>query len=77
MSHVLRIAHAPTLPQIMCMRSPNKQSPFEREAARHGIRFPGGKVDGEPWSPRRGRPASLTCCCPPDVAVVTALVVER
>ena len=32
----------------MCMRSPNKQSPFEREAARHGIRFPGGKVDGEP-----------------------------
>lgn len=30
---------------IMCMGSQTKTSPFEREAARHGIRYPGGKVD--------------------------------
>lgn len=30
---------------LMCQFSTTKTSPFEREAARHGIHFPGGKVD--------------------------------
>jgi protein phosphatase PTC7 len=30
---------------LMCQFSTNKASPFEREAARYGIRYPGGKVD--------------------------------
>lgn len=42
---------------LMCQFSTTKTSPFERDAARHGIHYPGGKVD--------------------DVAILTALVVER
>ncbi|UZJ54518.1 hypothetical protein CBS101457_003838 [Exobasidium rhododendri] len=30
---------------LMCQFSENKTSPFEKEAARYGIRYPGGKVD--------------------------------
>ncbi len=29
----------------ICQNSTTKQSPFEREAARYGIHFPGGKID--------------------------------
>lgn len=29
----------------MCQFSTTKTSPFEREAAKHGIHYPGGKVD--------------------------------
>ncbi|PWN48732.1 hypothetical protein IE53DRAFT_389062 [Violaceomyces palustris] len=36
----------------ICQNSTQKQSPFEREAARYGIHFPGGKVDD----------ISLCCC---------------
>lgn len=42
---------------LMCQFSTTKRSPFERDAAKHGIHYPGGKVD--------------------DVAILTALVVER
>ncbi|GAC96691.1 protein phosphatase 2C [Pseudozyma hubeiensis SY62] len=36
----------------ICQSSTTKQSPFEREAARYGIHFPGGKVDD----------VALVCC---------------
>ncbi|KAN0066369.1 Protein phosphatase 2C 7 [Thecaphora frezii] len=36
----------------ICQNSQTKQSPFEREAARYGIHFPGGKVDD----------VALVCC---------------
>ncbi|TKY90147.1 hypothetical protein EX895_000145 [Sporisorium graminicola] len=36
----------------ICQNSTTKQSPFEREAARYGIHFPGGKVDD----------VALVCC---------------
>ncbi|PWN39340.1 hypothetical protein IE81DRAFT_326661 [Ceraceosorus guamensis] len=42
---VQTVAHNLVQFAIMCMNSTQKQSPFEREAARHGIRYPGGKVD--------------------------------
>ncbi|KAJ1037551.1 hypothetical protein NDA11_002520 [Ustilago hordei] len=36
----------------ICQNSTTKQSPFEREAARYGIHFPGGKIDD----------VALVCC---------------
>lgn len=36
----------------ICQSSTTKQSPFEREAARYGIHFPGGKIDD----------VALVCC---------------
>lgn len=36
----------------ICQNTTTKQSPFEREAARHGIHYPGGKVDD----------VALVCC---------------
>lgn len=51
------IAHNLLQYALMCQFSTTKTSPFERDAARHGIHYPGGKVD--------------------DVAILTALIVER
>lgn len=30
---------------LLCQFSPKKRSPFEAEAEKNGIKFPGGKVD--------------------------------